>query len=130
MVMDFQNKLKRLKYFIEENESAILVNFLKLDFFKNCVIVDANIKKEDLYGNDTEPEWSVALRELSNDQKILIIKDITKCPIDDQKKFISIIKDKEYNDYDILKDTVIVVLDENYQRDLIDKELLSYLIIV
>lgn len=129
--MDIQSKLKRFKFFIEDNESAILVDFLDSEEdFENYVVIDASIKKEDLYGNDSEPEWSTSLKKLDKKPKFLIIKNITECPIDEQKKFIPIIKDKEYSDFDVLKDTVIIILDKKYRRDLIDKELLSYLTII
>lgn len=129
--MDTRYKLKRLRFFIEDNKTPILIDFFNTEeYFDNYVIIDANIKKEDLYGDNTEPEWSLELRKIDKKPRFLIIKNITKCPIDEQKKFIPILKDKEYSDFDILKDTVIMILDVNYQRDLIDKELLSYLTII
>lgn len=123
--MDIQNRLKRFKYFIKDNSSPLLVDFLKLDYFDNYALIDASISKDELYNRDAL--WVKQLKSINSSIKFLIIKDITKCPISEQNKFIPLVKDKNYSD---LKDTIIMFLDENYQRKLIDKELLSYLVII
>lgn len=128
--MDLKNKLKRLEFFIKDNNSPMLVDFLDKDFFTNNVEINANISEEELYGKENnKPIWLEKLEEYKNAERAyLIISDITKITINQQEKFIPIIKNRSFDTYRLPKNTIIIVYDKEYNRNLINKELLSYLI--
>lgn len=132
--MDYKERIERLNFYMKSGDLPLLIDFLPPEFFDNSVVIDSNILEKDLFGTFDgdfhEPSWSLKLNELDARPKFLIIKDITKCPLEEQKKFIPFIKDKEYSEFAGVKDSIILFLDSNYKKELVDKELLSYLVII
>ena len=130
--MDSKNKLQRLKFFMKENKLPILVDFDVLDSFNDAIVIEGNITKNDLYGiyvngEYFEPKWYTNLKKVDSKNRVLIINNLSLCSKQEQKKFIPILKDKEYNNFKLLKDTIILVINKG-SMELIDNEVLSYLI--
>ncbi len=76
-----------------------------------------------------DPEWYAKLKS-SNKEGInyLLITDIAKVDKLEQKKFIHLLKDRKCNNIVLPKNAVIVVIINKDEKELIDKEVLSYLI--
>ncbi len=128
--MELKSRLKRLEFYLKDCDSPILVDFLKPEQFKDAIVIDANISKYDLYGDMSfDPEWYAKLKS-SNKEGInyLLITDIAKVDKLEQKKFIHLLKDRKCNNIVLPKNTVIVVIVNKDEEELIDKEVLSYLI--
>ena len=128
--MDINRKLKRLEYFLVDNDSPILVDFAKVKHFNNPVVIESNITEKELYGDNNEPSWFQKINEANGERVYLIINNITKISKEEQKKFISLFKDRECNNKKIPQNVSIILLIEEQEKELLDKELLSYLIVI
>ena len=128
--MELKSRLKRLEFYLKDCDSPVLVDFLKPEQFKDAIVIDANISKNELYGDMSfDPEWYAKLKS-SNKEGInyLIINNIAKVNELEQKKFIHLLKDRKCNNIVLPKNAVIVVTTDKEEKELIDKEVLSYLI--
>ena len=128
--MDINKRLKRLEYFLRDNSSPILVDFAEVKHFNNPIVLESNISELELYGNNTAPTWYHKVEEANGSRVYLIINNIAKIPKNEQKKFISLLKDKECNNKKLQENVSIIVLIKDNEKDLLDKELLSYLIVI
>jgi hypothetical protein len=128
--MELKSRLKRLEFYLKDCDSPILVDFLKPEQFNEPIVIDGSISNEELYGDMSfEPEWYTKLKN-SNKEGInyLIIDNLAKVDMLEQKKFVHLLKDRKCNNIVLPKNAVIVVIINKDEKELIDKEVLSYLI--
>ena len=128
--MELKSRLKRLEFYLKDCDFPILGDFLKPEQFKNPIVIDANISKNELYGDMSfDPEWYKKLKGSTKEGiNYLLITNIAKVDGLEQKKFIHLLKDRKCNNIVLPKNAVIVILINKGEEELIDKEVLSYLI--
>ena len=128
--MELKSRLKRLEFYLKDCDSPILVDFLKPEQFKDAIVIDGNISKDELYGDMSfDPEWYVKLKNIKKDGIIyLIINNLVKVDKLEQKKFIHLLKDRKCNNIVLPSNCVIVIPINKGEEDLLDKEIFSYLI--
>ncbi len=128
--MDINKRLKKLEFFLADNDSPILVDFAQVKHFNNPIVLESNISELDIYGDGKNPTWYHKVEEANKNRIYLIINNIAKIPKEEQRKFISLLKDRECNNKKLPENVSIIVLIEDNEKDLLDKEILSYLIVI
>ena len=128
--MDLKSRLKRLEFYLKDCESPILVDFLKPEQFKEPIVLEGNISQEELYGDMSyDPEWYSKLKNSKKEGiNYLIINNLAKVDKNEQKKFIHLLKDRKCNNIVLPDNTVMLVVINEGEKDLLDKDVLSYLI--
>ena len=128
--MDIKSRLKRLEFYLKDCDSPVLVDFLKAEQFTNPIVIEGDISKEELYGDMSfEPEWYTRLKSLKKDGiNYLIINNLSKVEKNEQKKFIHLLKDRKCNNIVLPSNCVMVVVIKKDEKELLDDEVLSYLI--
>lgn len=120
-----KNKIERIKYFLSNSKSPLFVNFIPEDIFSDeyVTVIHANCSNEELNGNNTDnkPKWFNKLKNSS----ILVI-DLINASIEEQKRFIPIVKDRAYQNFTIPDSCKILLLSKKNNID--DNELVSYAI--
>lgn len=121
--------LKEIIEFSKMNISPILIEDFDLDSIKDYILIDSRITREELYGyydNEEfiEPSW---LKEIEN-KKFLIINDITNINLEEQKKFMELLKYRKVGTYNLPENIVILVTCKNLKVNVILEELYSILV--
>ena len=116
-----------LKEYITGNIAPILMENKYLDLIPEYAVVDASAPLEEFNGyyNDKgeflPPKWF----DEANDKIILVIKDIDKINIEDQRKIIEILKYKKVSNFELNKNIIIIVTCDNMNFDLINNDIIS-----
>ncbi len=127
------DRLELLKTYIKSGVSPLLVSDVPLSIFENSVIIKANIDKSELNGhyesiNFTPPTWYKELIEKSKEKtSVLIIENINDISIEEQTKFIEILKYKKVSTFDLPKKSIIIVTCTELSKNKINEEVYSLL---
>ena len=109
--------------------SPILMKDVTSDTFINSVVLKANIDKSELVGHyeDVEylpPAWYDELIEKSkNGYSMLVIENINEVSVEEQTKFIEILKYKKVSTFDLPKNCLIVVTCINSSEKRLNEEI-------
>ena len=125
------NKIERLKYFVIESKTPLYIDkniFKKYIFEEVSIRLNCNCKDYELYGNEENPEWYKKLQEKKDDKITILEIDADNATKEEQKRFISLIKDKSIDSYHLFDTTKIIVYSSNI--DSVDNELMGLLVVV
>lgn len=128
-----QERLDILNEYVKIGMSPILIKDGSTFDFKNSVIINNDIKKEDLNGHYEgtsfcPPSWYNELIKESNKKYcILVIKDINKIPLEEQTKFIEILKYKKISTFTLPSNCIIIATCTDLKNYKISEEVYSLL---
>lgn len=126
-----ESKKKLLLNYMNSNVCPILVENVSSDYFKNCVILASSCDVSLLNGRyeETEfvaPSWYNDLIDISKKGKaVLVIDKINDVDLDEQTKFIEILKYRKISTFDLPKDCVVVLTCNNLKEKPINEEVYS-----
>ncbi len=126
--MKTQEKMELLKEYIKANVAPILVDFIQKDFLEDAVVIDSKCRKEELNeiyeGEKTlAPKWYQKL--INENKKILVINNIDSISIEEQNKFIELIKYRKVSTFELPQDIRIIIIAKEVNAEKINKEIYS-----
>ena len=121
-------RMDMLEGLLKSKVSPVLIENFPASIFNDAVILDSNCSIEDLNGHYEgvdflPPEWYKKLENLP--EKLLVISNINKIPVEDQKKFVEILKYKKVSTFDLPENTIILVTASNLEENKINEEIYS-----
>lgn len=121
-------RMEMLEGLLKGGVSPILLEDFPASIFNDGVILDATCDKSELNGHYEgaqfcPPEWYTKLLSLS--EPILVISNINKIPVDEQKKFVEILKYKKVSTFDLPEKTIILVTANNLENNKISEDVYS-----
>ena len=121
-------RMEMLEGLLKSKVSPVLIENFPASIFTDAVIIESNCNIEDLNGHYEgmdfmPPEWYKKLENLT--EKVLVISNINKIPVSDQKKFIEILKYKKVSTFDLPSNTIILVTASNLEENKINEEVYS-----
>ena len=121
-------KKEMLLSYIKANVAPILVDFLEGKDLDQGTIIESDIDINELSGHyeGTEykpPKWLKELEE--NKTKLLVIDKIDKISIEEQKKFVEILKYKKVSTFNLPKECVILLTAKEINKETVSEEILS-----
>lgn len=128
-----QERTDLLNEYVKMGISPILIKEGSTFDFKNSVVINSDINKEELNGHyeDTEfcpPSWYKELIEESKKKYcVLVIENINEVSLEEQTKFIEILKYKKISTFDLPKNCVIIVTCTDLSNKKINEEVYSLL---
>lgn len=125
-----KERLEMLNEYIKSGITPILIENMPVSVFDNVTILDANCDISDLNGhyeniNFVAPSWYNKLKQ--NQTKMLVINNINEIDVNEQTKFIEILKYKKISTFDLPKDCIIIVTAKNLKERPINEEVYSLL---
>ena len=125
-----RNKL--LQSYIISNIAPILEDFIFGCDIPNSIIIPANINVEELIGyyeNDLylEPKWFNEITS-TTESKILVIDNIDSISIDEQLKFVELLKYRKTSTFELPKNIIIIVTAKNINKNTINEEIYSLVV--
>ena len=125
-----KERLEMLNEYIKSGITPILIENMPASVFDNATILDANCDISDLNGhyeniNFVAPSWYNKLKQ--NQTKMLVINNINEIDVNEQTKFIEILKYKKISTFDLSKDCIIIVTAKNLKERPINEEVYSLL---
>lgn len=125
-----KERLEMLNEYIKSGITPILIENMPASVFDNATILNANCDISDLNGhyeniNFVAPSWYNKLKQ--NQTKMLVIKNINEIDVNEQTKFIEILKYKKISTFDLPKDCIIIVTAKNLKERPINEEVYSLL---
>lgn len=126
-------KLNLLENYIKYKISPILVESFPTNTLKNSIVLPANINKTELNGHYENiefcpPSWYKELLEKSKKgYVILIIDNINTVSLEEQNKFIEILKYKKISTFELPKNCLIIVTYKKLNDKKISEEVYSLL---
>ena len=125
-----KERLEMLNEYIKSGITPILIENMPASVFDNATILNANCDISDLNGhyeniNFVAPSWYNKLKQ--NQTKMLVINNINGIDVNEQTKFIEILKYKKISTFDLPKDCIIIVTAKNLKERPINEEVYSLL---
>ena len=125
-----KERLEMLNEYIKSGITSILIENMPASVFDNATILNANCDISDLNGhyeniNFVAPSWYNKLKQ--NQTKMLVINNINEIDVNEQTKFIEILKYKKISTFDLPKDCIIIVTAKNLKERPINEEVYSLL---
>ena len=125
-----KERLEMLNEYIKSGITPILIENMPASVFDNATILNANCDISDLNGhyeniNFVAPSWYNKLKQ--NQTKMLVINNINELDVNEQTKFIEILKYKKISTFDLPKDCIIIVTAKNLKERPINEEVYSLL---
>ncbi len=126
-----KERLSLLENYIKAGISPLLIENIPSASFNHAIIIKANIERTELNGHyeDTEfcpPTWYKQVIE--NSKKgyvILVIENINEIALEEQTKFIEILKYKKVSTFDLPKNCLIVATCSNLTKNKMNEEVYS-----
>lgn len=128
-----KERLELFEIYIKSGINPILMIDIKSEVFDNSVVLKNNIGIEDLNGhyegiNFCPPSWYSQLLEKSKDNVVvLVIENINEIKLEDQRKFIEILKYKKVSTFELPRNCLIVVTANNIDKNKVNEEIYSLL---
>lgn len=128
-----KERLNILENYIKFGESPLLIQNISANFFNNAVVIGSNIDRLELNGHyeSTEfcpPAWYKELIEKSKiKHAILVIENINEISLDEQTKFIEILKYRKVSTFDLPLNCLIIVTCSDLTFNRINEEVYSLL---
>lgn len=122
-----KEKILTLEKFLKSG-IVVLLEDIEIDFLDDYVLLDANCDNEELNGHYENiefvaPDWYKML--ISKKNPILIINEINKISLEEQAKFVEVLKYKKISTFEIPKNTVIIVTCKDLKNNKINEEIYS-----
>ena len=128
-----KERLNLLENYIKTGVAPLLIENIPSDLFSNSVVLKSNIDKSELNGHyeDIEfcpPTWYKELLEKSKlDYVILVIENINDVSVEEQNKFIEILKYNKISTFTLPKNCLIIVTCSDLNNKKISEEVYSLL---
>ena len=125
-----KEKIIFLNNYLKSGINVILLEDFRSEVFENNVTLTRN---SSVCGHYEGIEFKAAnwyYELLNSEEKILVIKDINKMDLNEQTKFIEIIKYKKVNTFDLPENTVIILLANNLKEYKLNEEIASLAAII
>ena len=121
-------RMEMLEGLLKSGVSPVLLEDFPASIFNDSVVLESDISIENLNGHYEgisfcPPEWYEKLESLS--EPLLVISIINKIPVEEQKKFVEILKYKKVSTFDLPKNTIILVTASNLEENKINEEVYS-----
>lgn len=129
-----KERLILLQNCIKSEMSSFLVQDMPSDFFNNRVTIKSNIDRSELNGHYENTDFIPPLwyKELVQKSKIkpvvLMIENINEIPLDEQTKFIEILKYKKVSTFELPKNCLVIVTCSDLNTSKINEEVYSLLV--
>ncbi len=126
-------RLNMLKNYIKSKVSPLLVQNMPSDFFDNSVVIKSNINRGELNGHYENmdfcpPMWyKMLVKKSKTGTAVLVIENINEIKLEDQPKFVEILKYKKVSTFELPKNCLIVVTCSDLTINKINKEVYSLL---
>lgn len=123
-----EDKKDLLINYIKANVAPILTNILTANEFLACTIIPSNITLEELIGTYENLEFETPSwyqKNISNENKILVIDKIDAVSKKEQQKFIELLKYKKIGTLTLPDNTVIIITATNINKEVINEEIYS-----
>ena len=126
-------RLKLLENYIKSGVSPLLVQNMPSDYFDNSVVIKSNIDKSELNGHYENidfcpPLWYKELLDKSKmNTTILVIENINEISLEEQTKFIEILKYKKVSTFELPKNCLIIATCSDLSINKINEEVYSLL---
>lgn len=107
--------IESLKQLLLLNEYPILIEDIPNEFFEGAVILNSDCDVSQLNGHYegihfVAPDWyNILVEKSKNGRSILIINGINNLEIDEQLKFVEILKYRKISTFDLPKNCSIIV---------------------
>ncbi len=128
-----QERLDLLKNYIQSGVSPLLIENIPSNFFRSSVIIKSNIEKAELNGhyentNFCPPTWYQELIEKSKtNPTALVIENINEIALEEQTKFIEILKYKKISTFELPKNCLVIVTCSDLSANKVNEEVYSLL---
>ena len=129
-----KERLNLLEDYLKIGLSPLLVQDIPSEFFDNSVALKANVDRSQLNGHYENiefcpPLWYKELLEKSkNNTVFLVIENINEVDLEEQTKFIEILKYKKISTFELPKNCLIIVTCSDLTINKIDEEVYSLLV--
>lgn len=126
-----QERLTLLENYMKLGISPLLISNISASLFHHAVVLKANIPNSELNGHYENmdfcpPMWYRELVEKSKTSYgILVIENINEIPLQEQSKFIEILKYKKISTFDLPKNCLILVTCSDSYTNQINEEVYS-----
>lgn len=126
-----KERLEMLSEYIKVGISPILLENVSASLFTNAVVLDANCDASSLNGHYVgidfvAPSWYSVLLQKQN--PLLVIKNINELRLEEQTKFIEILKYKKVSTFDLPKNCTILVTTSNLKEKPVNEEVYSLMV--
>lgn len=128
-----KERLNLLENYINSGISPLLVQNVPSNSFNNSVVIKSNIDRSELNGhyentNFCPPIWYKELVEKSKaNHVILVIENINEIELEEQAKFVEILKYKKVSTFDLPKKCLVIVTCSDLSTNKINEEVYSLL---
>lgn len=128
-----KERLSLLENYIKAGVSPLLVKDISSNLFSNSVVLKSTIDKSELNGHYENVEFCPPIwyKELLEKNKsgyvILVIENINEISIDEQNKFIEILKYNKISTFELPKNCLIIVTCSDLNNKKISEEVYSLL---
>lgn len=128
-----EERLDLLEKYLRSGFNPILVEGIPSDSFHNSVVLKSTIDSSELNGHYEgsefcAPKWYQELVEKSKKEcVILLIENINKIPIEEQPKFIELLKYKKISTFSLPRNCLILVTCKNLEEGKLSEEVFSLL---
>lgn len=114
-----ENKIERLKAFIKTTKTPIYIE-------KNVEILDSLSIK--IKANCTEQELYEIEKKLKSNPTPMIQIELDNSTKEQQKRFVSLLKDKTIGTHKLQEETKIIVYSKN--KNIVDNELMGLMVVI
>jgi len=128
-----KERLDLLENYIKSGISPILIQNISSDSFKNSVIIKSNIDSSELNGHYENiefcpPLWYKELLDKSRtNTTVLVIENINEISLEEQTKFIEILKYKKISTFELPRNCLIIATCSDLTNNKINEEVYSLL---
>lgn len=126
-----KDRLNLLENYMQSGISPLLIQNIPSTVFDNVVIIKSNVDRLDLNGHYENiefcpPEWYKELVERSKKASvILLIENINEIALEEQTKFVEILKYKKVSTFDLPKNCFIIATCSDLSIHKINEEVYS-----
>ena len=128
-----KERLNLLENYIKSGVSPLLIKNISSSAFNNSVIIKSNIDRSELNGHYENaefcpPQWYKELLAKSKASiAVLVIENINEIKLEDQTKFIEILKYKKVSTFELPKNCLVIVTCSDLTTNKINEEVYSLL---
>jgi hypothetical protein len=126
-----KDRLSLLENYMQSGISPLLIQNIPATVFDNAVIIKADIDRLQLNGHYENiefcpPEWYKTLLEKSKlGPVILVIENINEIALEEQTKFVEILKYKKVSTFDLPKNCFVVATCSDLRMHKMNEEVYS-----
>ena len=128
-----RERFNLLENYIKSGISPLLVQNIPSNSFKNSVVIKGNIDRSELNGHYENidfcpPAWYKELLDKSKiNTTVLVIENINGIKLEEQNKFIEILKYKKISTFELPKNCLVIVTCSDLSTNKINEEVYSLL---